>query len=31
MLQYTYSINDSSIPLHDYTAHSGALTLTKRF
>ncbi len=31
MLQYTYTINDSSIPLHDYTAHSGALTLTKRF
>lgn len=31
MLQYTYTINDSSIPLHEYGAHAGALTLTKRF
>jgi outer membrane protein len=31
MVQYTYTHNDSNIPLHDYDAHAVALTLTKRF
>jgi outer membrane protein len=30
-LQYTFTHNDSNIPLHTYDAHGLALTLTKRF
>ena len=31
MLQYTYTHNDSNIPISTYDAHGIALTLTKRF
>jgi hypothetical protein len=30
-LQYTFTHNDSNIPLHVYDAHGLALTLTRRF
>lgn len=30
-LQYTFTHNDSNVPIHKYDAHGVALTLTKRF